>query len=256
MGNEVLGMEENPLNDVLFVVLLYKNENFNSLAPYDIEICGKKMWEWVALSGSGASVKTLPVTKDSDIVNLIKPYITNEKYVVALYSDTPLISRETVLEIFEHFKNSGQNVLKLKRGIMLNAEYLKNCESIMSLEDERFDCDEFMQVESFKNLPEITAVINNAILNYHMENGVQFVDPKSTFIDADVVIEKNVTIYPNNTIKGQTYIGENVVLEPNNTIINSVISKGAIIKNSYLSGAGISENMIIGPFEKVIDKNC
>ena len=144
----------------------------------------------------------------------------------------------------------------LKRGFLFDSEYLKNCESVLSLEDERFNCDEFKQVNSYKDLAEVTKTLNNFILNYHMQNGVYFIDMASTFIDADVVIEKNVTIYPNNVIKGQTYIGENCIIEPNNTIINSVISKGAIIKNSYVNGSGISENMIIGPFEKVIDKNC
>ena len=51
-------MQANVFSDVLFIVLLYKNDNFGIRAPYDIEILGKKMWEWVALAGSGAKIKT------------------------------------------------------------------------------------------------------------------------------------------------------------------------------------------------------
>ena len=89
-----------------------------------------------------------------------------------------------------------------------------------------------------------------------MTNGVYVVDPKTTFVDADVVIEKGVRIEPNNTIKGESYVGENSVLEPNNTIINSIISQNVIIKNSYLSNSRIADNMIVGPFETIVDKNC
>ena len=87
-------------------MLLYKNESFNVRAPYDIEIMGKKMWEWVALAGSGARIKSTPCTADSDVLSLIKPYINEEKYVVALYSDTPLITKEHVLEILDYFKQN------------------------------------------------------------------------------------------------------------------------------------------------------
>ena len=88
-----------------------------------------------------------------------------------------------------------------------------------------------------------------------MDNGVYIVDPKTTYIDADVVIEKGVRIEPNNVLKGESYIGENSVLEANNIISNSIISNNVIVKNSYVSGSRISENMIVGPFETVLDKN-
>ena len=53
-----------------------------------------------------------------------------------------------------------------------------------------------------RNNPNLASEIENKvrenILKYHMNNGVYIVDPKSTFIDADVVIEKGVKIMPNN----------------------------------------------------------
>ena len=47
----------NPLEEVLFIVLLNKNEELKVIAPYDIEIIGKKMWQWVALAGDGTKIK-------------------------------------------------------------------------------------------------------------------------------------------------------------------------------------------------------
>lgn len=247
--------QENIFNDVLFIVLLNKNEDFGVRAPYDLQIYGKKMWEWVALSGSGAKIKTTPCTKDSNIINLIKPFVGQEKITMVFYSDTPLLSRNTVIEILEFFKSSGKNVLKLKRGFVFDSDYLLNCENILAETDERFNCSQFEEVNGFNKLAQVSCVLKQNILNYHMNNGVYILDPSSTHIDADVVIEKGTTIMPNNTIKGNSYIGENCTLEPNNIIVNSILSKNVVVKCSYVCNSGISENMIIGPFQTVLDKN-
>lgn len=243
----------NNLENVLFVVLLYKNEKFNVRAPYDIEIMGKKMWEWVALAGNGANIKTIPCTKDSDVVSLIKQFVKNEKYAVALYSDTPLVTKSTILEILEYFKQKDLSVLKFKRGFVFDCEYLLNCDRVLCDSNPLFDSDEFEAVEDFVKLAKVTEEIRNRILNFHMQNGVQILDFNSTYIDCDVVIEVNVVIYPNNHISGNSYIGEYVKLFPNNVIKNSIISNGAVLKGAYVVESRISENAIIEPFEKVID---
>lgn len=250
-----INLQVNPLKDVLFVVLLNKNENFGVRAPYDIEIMGKKMWEWVALSGSGAKVKTTPCTQDSNIISLVKPFVSNEKYTMVFYSDTPLISKQNVLEILDYFEKSGLNVLKLKRGLVFNSEYLLNCENVLAEVNPLFDGEEFDPIDSFNKLNKVADKFKQSILNFHTNNGVYIVDRASTYIDANVVIEKGVKIEQNNVIKGDSYIGENSVLEPNNTIINSIISNNVILKNSYVSNSRISENNIIGPFQSVIDKS-
>ncbi|MBE7082137.1 MAG: hypothetical protein E7378_00435 [Clostridiales bacterium] len=249
------GDQLNPLSDVLFIVLLYKNEEFKARAPYDIEILGKKMWEWVALAGDGAKIKTTPCTKDTDIVAMVKPFVNNEKYTVVLYSDTPLISRANVLEILDYVKARDLNVLRLKRGFVFNSKYLLNCESVLASENKLFDGQEFEMVNNFDKVQNVTKVLKNMILDFHKANGVQIADDVSTFIDADVVLEKNVTIEPNNHLKGKTYIGENTVLEPNNIIKDSIISNNVVVKASYISNSRISENTIVGPFDKIIDKN-
>ena len=41
----------------------------------------------------------------------------------------------------------------------------------------------------------------------------------------------------------------------NEELIDYLISKNVIVRSSYLSNSRISENVIVGPFETVIDKN-
>lgn len=242
--------------EVLFIVLLYKNENMQVRAPYDIEILGKKMWEWVAMAGDEFDIVTTPTTEQSDILSLIKPYVkSTHKQVVVLYSDTPLVTKGNIVEILDYFKYHNLNVLKLKRGYVFEAEYLINCDSIMATENHLFDGEEFEMVDSHIKVNNITQKFQQMIINYHLQNGVQIVDKNATYIDADVVIEKGVVIMPNNNIKGNTYLGENVVLEPNNVIKDSIISKNVVIKNSYVLNSRVSESVIVGPFETIIDKN-
>lgn len=247
-------LSANVLEDVLFVILLNKNPNFNVKAPYDIEILGKKMWEWVALSGAGAEIITIPCDEDYNVISLIKTCQSTKPITMVFYADTPRLTRGAVLQILDHFKTKNLNVLKLKRGFVFNSEYLKECESVLVPESELFAGKELQPVCNMADVVELTKELKKKIINYHINNGVYIVDENSTYIDADVVIESGARVEPNNTLKGQSYIAEDVVLEPNNVIKNSIVCKNATIKNSYISGSQVSENAIVGPFGVLIDK--
>ena len=71
----------------------------------------------------------------------------------------------------------------------------------------------------------------------------------------EVVIENGAKIEHNTTLIGQTYIGKNCTIEPNSIIKDSVISDKCVVKCSYIEQSRISENMIVGPFEKIINKS-
>lgn len=80
-------------------------------------------------------------------------------------------------------------------------------------------------------------------------------------IDESVTFGKNVTIYPNNIIKGQTHIGDNVVLLPNNYIFDCTIGDGSVVAYSYLEQSEVGKNVKLGPYchlrpNSVIDDNC
>ena len=254
---EKLFAEENKSGDVLFIVLLVKNFDFvGTRTPYDIDICGKKMWEWVALSGDGCEIKSTVCTEESDILTLIKPYLNDKyKYTAVLYSDTPLFEKSTFVRIMDYVRAKQCNVLTLKRGYIFNTEYIKSAESISSLSVFDFGEKDFFTVKNMKDVTYVRNLLQQKINNFHEENGVVLVDKNSTYIDADAIIESGVKIYPNNTISGQTFIGKSCIVEPNSVISNSVISDNCIIKCSYISESRISENIVVGPFESVINKS-
>ena len=100
-------------------------------------------------------------------------------------------------------------------------------------------------------------------MNYFKRRKInlKLIGKKSIFIDDSVVIGKNVTIDPNNIIKGNTVIGDNVTLLPNNYIVDSEIKNDVTIDHSYIEESSINDGAHIGPFSRLrpnanIGKNC
>lgn len=250
-----LNKEDFDKSDVLAIVLLQRNSGFNGIIkPYNLDICGKKMFEWVLESVSGMETKTIACDESSNIVSLIKPLLNGKKTTIVLYSDTPLLSRSTVSEILNYFAISHLNVLKLERGWVFNSEYIAGADSVLSALARNFGTNDFERVFNAKTLEMAKNVLQDKILDFHLNNGVLIDSKLTTFIDATAIIENGVRIAPNNIIKGETYIGKNVILHPNNIIISSIISAGCEIRSSHIVNSKISENMIVGPFEIIEEK--
>lgn len=85
------------------------------------------------------------------------------------------------------------------------------------LEDDK----EVMGVNDKSELEKATKFIRNKINKNHMLNGVILIDSDSTYIEENVVIGKDTTIYPNTVIKSGSVIGENVTVGYNCIIRNN-----------------------------------
>lgn len=88
-----------------------------------------------------------------------------------------------------------------------------------------------------------------------MSEGVQIVDPNTTFVDCDCIIGAGTRIEPNNIIRGMTFIYPNCVLDGGNIIENSIIGENCKIINSYISESRIKDRQVVGPYEKIIKKS-
>lgn len=125
--------------------------------------------------------------------------------------------------------------------------------------------EEIFGINSKLHLVEATKMLNQRIINKHLENGVTIVDPLSTWISPDTEIEADTVIYPSTYITGKNKIGKNckvgpfahlrgdVVLEDNVKIGNFVEVKKTTIKSntnachlSYLGDSEIGSNVNIG----------
>lgn len=82
-----------------------------------------------------------------------------------------------------------------------------------------------------------------------MLSGVTVVDPKTTYVDRTVEVERDTVLYPNSTLQGKTRIGKGCIIEPNTKISDSTIGDEVTVRsNSVITESKIEEGVIIGPF--------
>lgn len=233
------------------LVLISKH---NGVVPSDFDLCGKKMFEWVSLATSGCQQKIVGEISDENLLEDVSKYADGYNFVAVFFSDTPLLKKETFLQIMDYFSKNRMNVMKLKRGYIFKAEYLKTAKIMMSGMVEDFGEEDFVVLDSAEKISFAFNILNKRILGYHKSNGVVLLGENTIFVDADVEIESGAIVYPNNTLKGQSYIGKNVILESGNYIIDTIVCDNAFVCQSYLENSKVEQNKIVGPFEKLINQ--
>ena len=139
-----------------------------------------------------------------------------------------------------------------EKNLSVNAYTLKNNEEIFG-------------INSKTHLAEATKMLNNKIVQKHLDNGVQIIDPATTWISPETEIGADTVIYPSCYINGKNKIGKhckigpfahlrgNVVLEDYVKIGNFVEVKKTTIKShtnachlTYLGDSEIGSNVNIG----------
>lgn len=111
------------------------------------------------------------------------------------------------------------------------------------------DSNEIIGINNRKQQAEAEKIIRNRIIDEHLYNGVTIIDPNTTFIDAQVKIAQDVTIYPFNYLEGKTKIKKNTVINPNCKLKNAVIGENSeILSNTIIKDSSVGSNTNVGPF--------
>lgn len=248
------------MEDFCSIVLKVKYPEVGDTA--EIEILGKKMLDWVKLSLGDTCIAEADYDEDQTVPLLIRPYLnTQYPYTVVLFSDTPLISKTSIIDAVEALKQNGQNVLKMTRGFVFKTAFIMSVDKIYTEQTHYLNEDDFVTAFSFKQIQLIGEMLKNRIISLHMSAGVYFEDAATTFIGADVKIGKNVRIAPNNVITGNTIIGDNVTIKCGNVIEDCIVDVEATIDSSRLYFSYIGKRTKVGPFayirpESVIGADC
>jgi bifunctional UDP-N-acetylglucosamine pyrophosphorylase/glucosamine-1-phosphate N-acetyltransferase len=111
------------------------------------------------------------------------------------------------------------------------------------------DSDEIIGINTRKQQAEAERVLRNRIIDQHLSNGVTIIDPDTTFIDAEVEIEQDVTIYPFNYLEGSTKVAKNTIINQNCKLKNAVIGENAeILSNTIIKESKVGAGTNVGPF--------
>lgn len=218
----------------------------------EIEVLGKTMRQWIMLALGNSYCDSIPYTESVALPLLLRPYIRKDsEYTVVLFSDTPLITRKTVLDAVFELAQSRENVLKMTRGFVFRTQYLLTAERVYTENHRYFDEEDFLTAFSFKQVAMVSDVMRNRILGYHMSHGVQFEDPSSCFVGCDAVIGRGTVVAPFNIIKGKSVIREGVTLGAGNYIENSTVGEGCYLEYSKVIDSSIGKRSSIGPYAQL-----
>ncbi len=90
--------------------------------------------------------------------------------------------------------------------------------------------------------------LNRRILEGWMRAGVTVVDPATTWVDADVVLERDVTLLPGVQLRGATVVAEDAVVGPDCTLTDVEVGAGATVVRTHGELAVIGAGATVGPF--------
>jgi bifunctional UDP-N-acetylglucosamine pyrophosphorylase/glucosamine-1-phosphate N-acetyltransferase len=124
------------------------------------------------------------------------------------------------------------------------------------------DSDEIIGINTRKQQAEAEKILRKRIIDQHLANGVTIIDPDTTYIDAEVEIEQDVTIYPFNYLEGKTKISQNTIINPNCKLKDAAIGKNVeILSNTIIKESKVGSGTNVGPFAylrpgSTVEDNC
>jgi bifunctional UDP-N-acetylglucosamine pyrophosphorylase/glucosamine-1-phosphate N-acetyltransferase len=89
---------------------------------------------------------------------------------------------------------------------------------------------------------------NDRLLDAWMLAGVTVVDPVTTWVDADIAMEPDVTLQPQTHLAGSTRVASGAVIGPDTTLTDCVVGPGARVVRTHGEGAEIGPDATVGPF--------
>jgi bifunctional UDP-N-acetylglucosamine pyrophosphorylase/glucosamine-1-phosphate N-acetyltransferase len=91
-------------------------------------------------------------------------------------------------------------------------------------------------------------IYNDRLLEEHMRAGVTVVDPATTWIDAAVRLDPDVTLLPGTELHGTTTIREGAVIGPQTTLTDTDVGPGARLERTVAVQARVGAEVTVGPF--------
>jgi bifunctional UDP-N-acetylglucosamine pyrophosphorylase/glucosamine-1-phosphate N-acetyltransferase len=108
--------------------------------------------------------------------------------------------------------------------------------------------DETVGVSDQVELAQARRAYNDRLLTQHMLNGVTVVDPATTWVDVQVVIEADATIRPNTQLEGATRIAAGAIVGPDCTLTDTEVGAGSHLRQVVANRARIGAGVTVGPY--------
>jgi bifunctional UDP-N-acetylglucosamine pyrophosphorylase/glucosamine-1-phosphate N-acetyltransferase len=110
------------------------------------------------------------------------------------------------------------------------------------------DAAEAVGVNDRAQLADAEAVLRGRINAAWMMNGVTMWDPSNTYVDADVLIEPDVSLLPGTVLKGRCVIERGAQVGPYAYLTDSHVGEGAVVGSVEAIGAHVGEGARVGSY--------
>jgi bifunctional UDP-N-acetylglucosamine pyrophosphorylase / glucosamine-1-phosphate N-acetyltransferase len=114
------------------------------------------------------------------------------------------------------------------------------------------DSDEARGINDRAQLAQAGRVLNARLLDKWMRAGVTVVDPFTTSIDADVILEPDVEIGPGTQLEGTTVIEAGARVGPACLLRDTIVGRGATVTHAVCEKAVIAPGATVGPFTHLL----
>jgi bifunctional UDP-N-acetylglucosamine pyrophosphorylase/glucosamine-1-phosphate N-acetyltransferase len=112
----------------------------------------------------------------------------------------------------------------------------------------RTDSEEVSGVNNRSQLAYVSGLLRHRVCERWMAEGVSIVDPRTTYIDSTVVIERDATIHPFTFLEGVTHVCEGAEVGPQTRVVDSWVGPGAMVTYAVVRQSSIGPEALVGPF--------
>lgn len=103
-------------------------------------------------------------------------------------------------------------------------------------------------VNDLAQLAEVEAVLRRRILTAHMAAGVRIVDPATTYVDADVLLDPDTTLLPGTMLEGATSVARGAVVGPHCRLRDTEVGQDATVTFTVATDTIIGPRATVGPY--------
>jgi bifunctional UDP-N-acetylglucosamine pyrophosphorylase/glucosamine-1-phosphate N-acetyltransferase len=188
-------------------------------------------------SGLGRVIRNPTTGRFAAIVEE-KDATAEQKRIGEIYTGVGVFKREGFVDLLNRLdNNNAQKEYYLPQTVELLIRDSAVVEVALEATEE-----EAIMPNNRVQLAEAEARIRWRIVERHMLNGVTIVDPKSTYIDEEVEIGRDTTVWPMTFLQGKTVIGSECKIGPGTTIVDAHIADGCRVEQSVV------EQSVVGPY--------
>lgn len=90
--------------------------------------------------------------------------------------------------------------------------------------------------------------MNDRLCARHMRDGVTIVDPRTTYLEPELLIGRDTVIYPNTSIGRLSEIGERCTIGPNARLSAARLGNDVTVRESVIADSTLGDGVEIGPF--------